>query len=67
MHYRLSGATALALILSAQTYGGAALALTPEEAWASWQAMSAAAGQTLAAEGTARNGDTLVVSGISMA
>ena len=66
MHYRLSGATALALILSVQTYGGAALALTPEEAWASWQTMSAAAGQTLVAAGTARNGDTLVVSGISM-
>ncbi|NGM44235.1 DUF2125 domain-containing protein [Rhodobacter sp. SGA-6-6] len=62
MYSRLSGATALALALSAQS----ALSLTPEEAWEGWQAMSAAAGQTISATGTARNGDTLVVSGISV-
>lgn len=62
MHYRLSGATALALVLSAQS----ALSLTPEEAWAGWQSMSAAAGQTITAAGTVRNGDTLVVSGIEV-
>lgn len=62
MYSRLSGATALALVLSTQS----ALSLTPEEAWASWQSMSAAAGQTITAAGTARNGDTLVVSGIEV-
>ncbi len=62
MYYRLSGATALALILSAQT----GLALTPEEAWAGWQSMTTAAGQTMTTTGTAREGDTLVVSGISV-
>jgi hypothetical protein len=61
MHSRFLAATALGLILSTP-----ALALTPEEAWESWQAMSTAAGQSITATGTARNGDTLVVSGITM-
>ena len=55
--------TALALILSAQS----AAALTPEEAWAGWQALGSTSGQTITATGTARAGDTLTVSGITVA
>ena len=40
--------TALALILSAQS----AAALTPEEAWAGWQALGSTSGQTITATGT---------------
>lgn len=62
MHSRLSGATALALLLCASS---PAAALTPEEAWAAWQAISVDSGQTITASGSQRNGDTLVVSNIA--
>ncbi|MFZ1482929.1 MAG: DUF2125 domain-containing protein [Paracoccaceae bacterium] len=56
-------ATALALILPAQS----ATALTPEEAWASIEALSSSYGQTVTVAGTDRSGDTLTVSGITYA
>ncbi len=44
----------------------AALALTPEEVWAMWQAQSAAQGQTLTAASVQRAGDTLVLTGVAL-
>jgi hypothetical protein len=63
LHRSLRTATAMALVLSAHS----AAALTPEEAWAHWQALATGAGQTLTAASTARAGDTLTVSGITAA
>lgn len=40
--------------------------VTPEEVWESWQTMSTAAGQELTVGGSARNGDTLEVTGIAI-
>jgi Uncharacterized protein conserved in bacteria (DUF2125) len=59
----LVSSTALALVFTAT---GAWAAVTPEEVWESWQALSTAAGQELTVGGTARNGDTLEVTGIVM-
>ena len=56
----LACSSALALVFSAS----AALAVTPEEVWDSWQALVTSAGQDLTVGGTARNGDTLEVSGL---
>jgi hypothetical protein len=57
----LASSTALALVGSAH---GAWAAVTPEEVWANWQAFATASGQELTIGGTARNGDTLEVSGV---
>ena len=47
--------------------GNAALAdVTPEEVWENWKALSAAQGQTVTASSEAREGDALVVKGITM-
>lgn len=62
-HRHLFGASFLAISLSAP----AAFALTPDEVWASWQAMSATSGATITAASTVTNGPTLEVSGISVA
>lgn len=56
----LACSTALALVFNAS----AALAVTPEEVWDSWQALVTSAGQELTVGGTARNGDTLEVTGL---
>ncbi len=46
---------------------GSALAdVTPEDVWQSWQDMSKSAGQIITAESATRDGDTLVVSNITM-
>lgn len=63
MNRMLSCSTALALVLSAS---GALADVTPEEVWESWQALSTAAGQELTVGGTAKNGDTLEVTGVVM-
>lgn len=39
--------------------------VTPEEVWANWQALSAAGGATIAAENETREGDTLVIRGVT--
>jgi hypothetical protein len=44
--------------------GAPALAITPEDLWAAWQAESAAIGHTLTATQTSRAGDTLVLGGV---
>ncbi len=47
--------------------GAPALAdVTPEQVWENWKALSAAQGQTIAAASEAREGDALVVKGITM-
>lgn len=61
MNHRLSGSTALALILFCT---GAQAQVTPEEVWESWQALTTGAGQELAVGSATRNGDTLEVKGL---
>jgi hypothetical protein len=55
--------SALALIFLAT---GAMADLTPEEVWENWQALSTSMGQELTVGGTARNGDTLEVTGVAL-
>lgn len=57
----LFSTTALALVFTAS---GAMADVTPEEVWESWQALSTSAGQEMTVGGTAKNGDTLEVTGI---
>ena len=59
----LATSSAIVLVLLAGTAGAD---VTPEEVWESWQAMSTAAGQELTVGGSARNGDTLEVTGITL-
>jgi hypothetical protein len=62
-HWSLAGSTALATVFMA----GAALAqITPEDVWANWQKLGAAQGQTLTATSATRDGDTLVIDGMSI-
>lgn len=60
MNWKLSGTTALALILAS----GAQAQVTPEEVWQSWQALATGAGQELIVGSAERNGDTLEVKGV---
>ena len=62
--WKLTTSTAIALILSSCAVFAN---VTPEEVWQSWQDAAAAMGQKVTAESATRDGDTLVVSGISMA
>jgi hypothetical protein len=57
----LAASTAFSLVCTAT---GAMAAVTPEEVWESWQALSTAAGQELTVGNAARNGDTLEVTGV---
>ena len=41
--------------------------VTPEQVWANWKAVSASYGQTLSAGSEERQGDTLVISGLTIA
>ena len=57
------GASALAfLLLSTAAHAD----VTPEQVWANWQQLSSSYGQTLTAASQARQGDTLVVSGMKV-
>ena len=61
--WKLAGSTAIVLTMGTH----AALAdVTPEEVWQNWQDTSTAYGQTIAAESAVRDGDTLVVTGVSI-
>ena len=61
--WKLAGSTAAIALLS----GAGALAdVTPEEVWQSWQDLSVASGQTITAAGTTRDGDTLIVTDITV-
>jgi hypothetical protein len=54
--------------VAALMIGQAAFAdVTPEDIWQGWQDMSATAGQTITAESAERDGDTLVITNMSMA
>jgi len=53
--------------LGALVAGNAALAdVTPEQVWQSWQDLGASYGKVLAAESAVRDGDSLVVSGMTV-
>jgi hypothetical protein len=51
---------------AAVTVSTPAFPITPEELWSAWQAQNASPGQRLAATGTAREGDTLVLTGVTL-
>lgn len=59
----LAGSTA---VLAAIYAVSAQAQVTPEEVWQNWQKLSATYGQALVADSVTRNGDTLVVSGMSI-
>lgn len=61
MNWKLSGSTALALIVLCS---GAQAQVTPEEVWESWQALATGAGQELTVASAERNGETLEVTGV---
>ncbi len=62
-YWKLAGSTAVVALLSGT---GAFADVTPEDVWQNWQDMAAATGQTIAAESAERDGDDLVVSGVSI-
>jgi hypothetical protein len=62
-HWTLAGTTALATVLIS---GMAQAAVTPEDVWQNWQKLSASYGQAMVADSVARDGDTLVVSGMKI-
>ncbi len=62
-NFKNAGATAIAALLT----GTAAFAqVTPEEVWQNWQDMSSGYGQTMSAASAERDGDTLVVTDLSV-
>ncbi|MFC3182751.1 DUF2125 domain-containing protein [Cypionkella sinensis] len=62
-HWKLAGSTAAIAILAGT---GAFADVTPEEVWQNWQDMSTSAGQTVTSTSAERDGDTLVVSGVTI-
>lgn len=58
------GASALMAALLSSTAAHADI--TPEEVWGNWQSMIESMGQTVAVGSSARDGDTLVVSGVAI-
>ena len=62
-HWKLASSTAVLAILAGT---GAFADVTPEEVWQNWQDMSTSAGQTITAASAARDGDTLVVEGVTI-
>ena len=62
-HWKLASSTAVLAILAGT---GAFADVTPEEVWQNWQDMSASAGQTVTSVSAERDGDTLVVSGVTI-
>jgi len=61
--WKLAGSTAAIALLSAT---GAWADVTPEDIWQNWQDMSASYGQTVTTDSAARDGDTLVVTGLKL-
>ncbi|MBD1206512.1 MAG: DUF2125 domain-containing protein [Rhodobacteraceae bacterium] len=59
---RLAGSTALVMILAAPAMAD----VTPEQVWENWLALAEGNGQTVTTESVARDGDTLVVSGVKL-
>lgn len=61
--WMMAGSTALALLYAT---GAVQAAVTPEDVWADWKQMSEGFGQTLTATSEAREGDVLVVKGLTI-
>ncbi len=61
--FSLAGSTALALLFTAS---GAMAQVTAEDVWQSWKSMSESVGQTITTTGEARQGDTLVIDGLTL-
>jgi hypothetical protein len=59
---RLAGSTALALTLAAPAFAD----VTPEQVWENWQAYATGMGQTITTESVERDGDSLVVTGMTI-
>jgi hypothetical protein len=59
----LAGSTAAVALLVGT---GAFADVTPEQVWENWQAMTTAAGHTVSTTDVSRDGDTLVVSGLTL-
>lgn len=60
--WKFMGSTALVALVA----GNMALAeVTPEQVWQNWQDMAASYGETITADSAARDGDTLLVSGMT--
>lgn len=59
---RLAGSTALVMTLAAPAMAD----VTPEQVWENWLALAQGNGQTVTTESVARDGDTLVVTGLSL-
>ena len=62
--WMMAGSTALALLYAT---GAVQAAVTPEDVWTNWKAMAGSFGETITAASEARDGDTLVVKGITLA
>jgi Uncharacterized protein conserved in bacteria (DUF2125) len=63
MNRILSSTTAIALVMAASS---ASAAVTPEEVWASWQALATSSGQELTFDKAAMNGGAFEVTGLAM-
>lgn len=59
----LAGSTAIAFLVSGV---GAFADVTPEEVWENWKAATSRSGTEIAAQSEARDGDTLVITGVSL-
>lgn len=62
--WMLAGSSALALISAT---GALRADVTPEDVWANWKSMAEGTGQTVTAESEGRDGNALVVKGLTMA
>ncbi len=61
--WQLAGSTAALAIIAAT---GAVADVTPEEVWQNWHDMASGYGQSVTTTGIKRDGDTLVVSGLTI-
>lgn len=59
---RLAGSTALVLSVAAPAYAE----VTPEQVWENWQALAQSSGQTITTQSVERDGDALVISGLTL-
>lgn len=59
---RLAGSTALVMTLAAPALAD----VTPEQVWENWLALAQGNGQTITTDSVARDGDTLVVTGVKV-
>ena len=62
--WMMAGSTALALLYST---GAVRAAVTPEDVWTNWKAMAEGFGETITATSEAREGNVLVVKGVTIA